>query len=345
MQLRSRIISLFLLVAASIFFVIVGCGGGGGNGGTSTGGTTPTTPTTPPFTVPQGITVRIAKIETFNCPEVTALVSVTDNQSGAAIKNLTEQNFQVTGGTGTVLPLTGFLEQAVTEPIVFSLAMDYSLSLEDTDVTAMEDATIGFLQEFYLSTTPESWGELIKFSIPIEVMQDFTTDENLLVAAVRAPFAGRDPSIKGTALYDAIGKALEDIVAFRTGPGAPANIPSQSFAIVLTDGIDNFASQKYDSNSLIDYANTYNIKIVTIGFGANTDPAILYDLANETGGLYIPADDSGDLSSSLSTFLDSLGNYYFLTFDDPGAGQQVITVDVTTPDGLTGSDALEYQCP
>ena len=232
------ILSLFLILSVAV----IGCGGsGGGSGGNGGNGDNGDDNPEPPFVPPAGISTRIIKIDTVACPEVDVYFSVYDQENGEPVRLLTDQNFQVIeDGSAKVIKEWYELDD-VSDPIVFSMVLDYSVSVLDQDLINIEDASTFFVDELFDLTAPLlNWGEITKFARDSEVIQPFTDDKNLILAGIAAPYPDRGTT--GTRLMDAIGLEIEEMVAFR---GATPGLPERSILIVVTDGKDD-SSQIYN---------------------------------------------------------------------------------------------------
>jgi VWFA-related protein len=325
-----------------LFLVITACGGGDGAEVTALPTTALPPDDTPiPFTPPAGITATITRIDTTNCPDISLFISVSD-EKGEPVLDLTDQNFSVLED-GNEKNITATYENNITEPIVFSLIIDNSLSLEDSDVVNAENAASYFVSElfdFTASNLLDNWGEVIKFARDLETLQTFTNVEQEILDGIAAPFSERGQ--KGTRLYDAIGKGIEDIIAFRSAPPAGNNLPERSVLIVVTDGQDTVSSN-YDKDSIIAAAAAENIQIIAIGFGSDIDGQALFDLAQGTGGLFFSVPTSDDLTSIFSQFLENLKNQYVLRYTS-GAGAHSVEVEVDNG-SLTDSDSQTFSCP
>jgi uncharacterized protein YegL len=332
-----------LLLALGL--ILGGCSGDGSSS-TTTGPqppspTDPSQPQPPPVIPPPGVTVRITGIDATACPDVAVYASVTD-ETNATVLGLTEQNLQLfEDGDEQIIDVS--YEDIITESIVFSLVMDYSLSLTDEDLVKVEEAAISFITELSNLTSSNklsNWGEIIKFVRNIEVMQDFTTvKEDLLEGIKTQP---QERGLTGTSLYDAIGNSIPKLIDFRNS--APADIPERSIMIVITDGLD-LDSTTYDIDRIIADARGGGIEIITIGIGSEIDAQGLFDMADGTGGLYFFAPTTDDLLTIFTQFLDNLKNQYILRYNtsDPGT-VNMVEVRVNTTDG-NDSDSLAFACP
>jgi len=331
------------LVAFCLF--LAACGGGGDSSGSFSPSTAPSTqpPTTPstqspPVLPPPGITSHIVRIDPSVCPEIAVYVSVTD-QNNETVLGLTDQNFQLLEDGVEQLPLDVTYAENISESIVFSLTMDYTLSLNDPDLIKVEEAASYFVNELFRITSTnqlDNWGEIVKFVRQSETTQGFTNVESDLIAGIEAPFADR--GITGTYLYDAIGNSIGSLTAFRNS--TQDVIPKRSILIVITDGLDT-ASKVYDIPKIITEANAGEVEIITVGIGSDIDAQGLYDIANGTGGLYFFAPTTDDLLSIFTQFLDNLKNQYIIkyTTSDPGSPNMVeVFVNTVNGDGYDLKD-------
>jgi hypothetical protein len=264
--------------------------------------------------------------------------SVNDDAS-RPVAGLTTQNIQVfeDGNAKAINQLDEFTD--VSDPIVFSLVMDYSVSVTDADLVNIENAAVTFVNGLFDQTNPLlNFGEIRKFARTSEIIQTFTSDENLILDGVLAPYPDR--GITGTKIYDAMGLEIEEMVAFRNStPG----LPERSVLIVITDGQDD-DSDFFDQDSVLAAAQGAGIQIVTVGFGDQVDLAPLFTLAIETNGLFFYAPTSAEIVDAINLVLDNLRSQYRLIYDSSGSGNHLVQV-VVTSGGLTDSDAFAFACP
>lgn len=336
----------FVSLLLVLTFALAGCGGGGGGGSDSAAGGDNVTPP-PPFNPPAGITAKIIKVETADCPQPTVYFTVTDDETGLPVTGLTDQNFMVIedGAQATIVNFTEIVD--ANGPIVFSIAMDYSYSLTDQDVLNEETAAEFFVTDlFSLTNGFSNYGEVIKFMQESEVTQVFTSDKDSILAAIESEgtdqiIIDRQNRVPGTGLYDALYRAIENMVAFRA---ANSGLPERSIQIVITDGKDAF-SVDYNIDNVIELASENNIQIIAIGFGEGASGEAgqnLFDLAQGTGGLYLGAPTSDDLYGLLTQLLDNLQNQYSITFDSD-INPHVVEIEVSK-DGFTASDSQNFEC-
>lgn len=264
------------------------------------------------FEAVSNLTVRINQVETdLNCPaaQITAYVSVTD-QGGYAVTDLTDSNFAVfEDDSEMVLTDFSFVSQ-VFKPISVGVVLDYSGSIIDKEenVVDMEEAAAEFVDQ--LGDADEA--EIVKFASEVEVMQAFTSDKDLLHAAIiTTADIGR-----WTALYDGVWQAVDDTAS---------RVKDRKAVIVMTDGVDigpegNQMSSK-EISDIIDYANNTGIPIFTIGVG-NFDTGILEQMAEDTGGQFYKSDTTDNLRTIYRQLAELLfENQYILDYDSAlGAG-------------------------
>jgi hypothetical protein len=331
------ILSLFLILTVTV----TGCGGGssGGSSGDGGGGNSSNEEPPEPFVPPEGILTKILNIDTASCPEVTVYFSVTDQENGEPIRSLTDQNFQaIEDGSSKVIKDWGELDN-VSEPIVFSMVLDYSVSVTDQDLINVEDSATFFVDELFDLTDPLlNWGEITKFARNSEVIEPFTDDKTLILDAITAPYPARGTT--GTQLYDAIGLEIEEMVTFI---GATPGLPERSILIVVTDG-ENDSSVIYNQATVTEAAINAGIEIFAVGFGSEVELQPLFEIAIDTKGLYVYAPTSDDLGGVMQIILDHLQHQYWVLYDSSGSGAHTVEV-VVNIDSLSDSDSLGFACP
>jgi Ca-activated chloride channel family protein len=276
------------------------------------------------------LAVQINQLDT-DCPnsnQVNAYVSVTD-QSGYPLTNLVSTDFSVSQN-GTNLIASASYVEAVNKPIAIAAVMDHSGSLTDQAV-AFADMKAGF-SNLFNHMRIDDIGEIVKFDSEVEVVQPFTSDKAVLVAAVAAPFdKGRF-----TRLYDAAYQAVEDTATRTTYRRA---------VVVATDGIDEGPTPGAQFSTrilpeLINNAVAKKVPIFTIGIGTSINAAVLQQMASATGGVYYQANTSQNLATIYQQLTSILyQKQYAMQFNQLmlGAGMtSILTIGVTS-NGVPGS--------
>jgi VWFA-related protein len=315
-------LSLFFIIALGLGAIAVtGCSGdgvfsGGGSSGDGSNGA-------------PALNVQINQVDLAGCPTIKVYVSVTD-QDGNPVLGLTEAEFS--------LIEDGFLQEfiqviwaaTVSSPISVCMALDYSGSMYDAGaIEAMEAAAIAFVDQM----SDDDWGEIIKFSTLVEVVQEFTQDKDLLRSSISDLWAGAD---QDTALYDAIGQAILDTLS-RTGRQA---------VIAISDGLENKSLDYKTSESIIAYATDSELPVFTIALGDGAETA-LEEIAEVSGGKYFYAPTADDLEAIYLEISDILENQYIISYDSDltGGGSYTLQVIVETQE-LSGSDSIQFTaCP
>lgn len=284
------------------------------------------------------INVKINQVDA--CPRivgtpVTAYVSVTD-QGGFPVTTLEESDFTLTEASVSQSVTTAFVNNSVNLSVV--LLMDYSFSItqEPDNVTDMENAALRFVDQLGIADE----AEIIKYSTTIEVTQPFTEDKTLLSSAIQSA-----PNLGGqTALFDAIARGVADI---------SSRNKDRKALIIITDGEDNDGTgNPLSDNTLADViaeANTQGVPVFTVGLGDRTDPIILQQLADDTGGTF----SDSITSDNLATIYQQLANLLFtdqyaLTYNTALANDETgdLEVTVTYAPGISGTDTKTISaCP
>ncbi len=167
-------------------------------------------------------------------------VSVLDN-GGQPVMGLHGEDFKVSED-GKRQRVTLFSGER--RPLRIALALDVSLSME-SKIRQVEEA----LRHFIDLLEPADEILVITFSDRVRVVQDFTSDRDLL-----AKVLDRLEPDGGTALYDAAYLAIQRV----------AKVPAESKAVVLvTDGVDTVSTTTF--NSLRELARRTEVPVFSIG--------------------------------------------------------------------------------
>ena len=261
---------------------------------------------------------------------IEAYVTVTD-ANGNPVGGLTAGSFTLTlDGVAVPIQPSDFSLPPSANPaknvsIVF--AMDYSPSTTGDPRAAMEGAVVDFIN----SMGPGDYAAIVKFNdsnpARASVVQPFTmTDaagKGVLVNATMLPYPG-----SSTNVYDGINAALDHFLS----PPVGVTLPSGPKAVVLiSDGQDNASINT--QSFVIDKASSLGIPIFTIGVGTpGTDGSNLMNaLAARTGGNYISAPTTTEVTNAYVTISSRLDNGYLLSFASSitDCSRHVLSVTVT----------------
>jgi VWFA-related protein len=156
-------------------------------------------------------------------------------------------------------------------PLTIALLIDTSASVKD-------------MLEFEKTTAAEFFTEvlrpqkdlalIIQFDSEVNLVQDFTQDQKVLVRALKSLKASNQ-----TSLYDAVYLAAEEKLKGETG---------RKVIVVITDGDD--ISSKLKKEDAIEAAQKRDVVIYGIGVQSEiTNFGVLKDFAKETGGAFFSA--------------------------------------------------------
>jgi VWFA-related protein len=266
--------------------------------------------------------LSINQVDMGNFPSVDIYLTVND-AAGNFVTGLDESNFKLKEANSVVSPFTASLLQSKSAGLSVGMVIDQSGSMYGI----MDDAKVAVKDFIDLSSgTQDQFGVVSIGSHAysavnqVAVVQDFTTDTQLLKSAV-------DPLTADgmTPLYDGIEKALE----------LTAQQPGIKAVIAFTDGDDTYSSK--DVDSVIAYAKTLGIPVYTIAIGyiGSSSEAVLTKIATQTGGTYTAAASVTDLSSIYQSLQTTLMQQYKVSFDSAlfTGDNACYDVEVTLPDG------------
>lgn len=142
---------------------------------------------------------------------------------------------------------------------------------------------------------------IIQFDSEVNLVQDFTQDQDRLIKALNSLQAGNS-----TSLYDAIYLAAEERLKEETG---------RRVIVVITDGDDT--SSKMPKEEAIEAAQRIDALIYGIGvrgeFGANF--SVLKKFADETGGVFFsPQARASEIQSAFKAIGEDLNGQYSLGY-------------------------------
>lgn len=262
---------------------------------------------------------------------IQVFVEVTDS-SGRPVGGLTAGDFAVSiDGNAVASPQFSLPPSQGNSNVSVVFALDMSSSVQNAALDPMRDAVTAFINSMAVG----DYAAVVKFneSNPEQasVVQPFTEIDggagtSALVAAVNAPYPGT-----GSNILDGVALSLAQLRS------PPVALPAGPKAVVLiSDGRDN-ASQT-TQQAVIDSANQGNVTIFTIGVG-NVGGNILRDLAQGTGGQYLPAPNAGEIADAYERIAQQLNNEYVLTFSSniTDCSSHTAAVNVTGHGSGTGS--------
>ena len=209
--------------------------------------------------------------------------------------------------TGTVS-----LTQAIQKDIAGAFIMDYSPSMQQQQITCMQNGVKAFINRM----DTFDLAEIVKFSNDVVVVQALTNNKTLLLQAA-------DSIVdlgEGSSLYESMYQGLVDV----------KNLSFEEYVravLTFSDGGDSTSS--VSKNEMIDVALEYGVPIYTVGLLSNPysqESLDLKNIADTTGGFYFRV--SPDTCIALITLYrrinSQLNNSYNLsiTWPEPGLPPQ-----------------------
>ena len=197
--------------------------------------------------------------------------------------------------------------QAEASSIV--LVVDTSGSMAGARLAAVQDAIRAFLAN--TATVPVA---LITFDDRVEVVQNFTSDSDEVLAAVSAL------SAEGmSALYEATARAATLASQAETGRGV---------MILITDGTQSAAQSRTTRAAALQAVQSSGLTTFTIGIGEEADLDYLQTLAGYGNGQMIALSNPVDLAAAFSRIHMAAGLSPALA-PHPGDTSVVLAVDVS----------------
>ncbi len=263
--------------------------------------------------------------------EVVSLnVTVTD-KTGRYLRGLTENAFSVfeDGSKQDLIYFSG-----TQLPTALALLIDTSASMSER-MRITQDAAIGFVQRMQADDT----ATIIDFDSRAEILQSFTSDQNLLVAAIRRTAAGGS-----TSLYNAVYIALNEFKRMRSG--TQDEVRRQAI-VVLSDGEDTSSLVPFEE--VLELAKRTEVAIYAISLkdpdastsrrgGFKESDFVMRQFAQETGGKAFFPSSATELAGIYTQVAEELAAQYTLGYASKnprrdGRWRRVV-VRIERPDAL-----------
>ncbi len=171
----------------------------------------------------------------------------------------------------------------------------------DTSASNMpsRNRLVAAVQRFLLPIHPPDQAKVGAFNDRIELMEDFTSDRNTLMAAL-----GRLGSGNGTRLYDAIAAGLDSLQA----------VDARRVILLVSDGADT--GSRADWRSVLEQARAEDVTIYVVYLESRYFDGVrivrsrpdrnVRRLAEETGGHYVELNPDDDLDSTFISLANEL---------------------------------------
>jgi len=257
----------------------------------------------------------IKYVDVSEFPTVRLCLCVYDGE-GQPVDGLANDNFSIMEG-GEISRDTPVESSKGDMPIAIAIAIDYSLSMDESDIENIDKASLNLVKQMREMDS----GAIIKFSIQASVVQSCTADKELLIDSIKAASEQED----GTALYDAIHESTSQISG---AEGIKA-------VIVITDGEDT--NSTHSPGSVIAHALKNKTSVYAIGLGDSLEGSELRKIAEETKGQYYSLADSKSLDEKYNFIQQALRNHYSVGYTSKSEPRESIRICVSR-DYIRGND-------
>lgn len=259
--------------------------------------------------------LRVHSLENIGQKRYALIFSVTDKNGDPIVAvNPSEVSLSVAASGQTLKAATvervtplHMMNAWATDKCSFANVMDYSGSMFQHDLTAIESNYSSFINDLVLPFS----ASVVKFDTNIVEVLPLTDNKTDLLNAVnkQVMYGG------GTALYEAMDKGLSHVTAR----------PHFRFLLVTTDGNSNAGSASLDD--VLQRSRQQGISTFVLGFGW-LNVGILKRLADDSDGYYSYVPDSGDLKKWFPRLAKIVNNIQVLEFstESPSVGMVELTV-------------------
>lgn len=203
-----------------------------------------------------------------------------------------------------------------TVQFAISFVLDYSGSMSSQDKKFLEEALVYFLDQL----PPVYRASVIKFNSKVSTYQTLTRDAGTLKDAIT-----RTMSSGSTALYDAMGKGLEELknetVPFR-------------LQLVFTDGMEN-SSKVHCHDSVVALSHREGIPVFVMGMGDIDVPAMM-SMTNDTNACFLYAPSNEQIKQIYQAIGSVMAQTYVVSWPLRKSDPTTVQIDATTPAGLVG---------
>lgn len=277
-----------------------------------------------------GITMEITGVNSTQMPTVIITANVL-NSARLPVRGLGAQDFVLSGELGErgrIVRVENITDEDLTYAV--ALVIDTSSSMAGAPIERAKEAARLFVN----AIGADDPVAILTFDNEVRLVQDYTSDKALLLAAINAlPFGGQ------TALYEAGLRGVE----------LAAQAPVERRAmILLSDGAEfGGASQAARSDALAAAARL-GVSAYTIGLGYGIDRSYLQDLAAGTNARFYESPTPAELEAIYTDLANLFRSLYVITLevDVPLDGTNyVVGLQANTEEGPSEVDASIVRAP
>ena len=221
-------------------------------------------------------------------------VAVFDGK-GEPVTDLAEQDFHIEEG-GVEIAHSHFESPSHRDPLSLAYVLDCSGSMSIGKVRDMGTAVAKSLED----KQPEDRISIYKYAFDVERAVEFTGSPKRLTAVIKRPYMGLKTASR---LHDAILQALDDVI-LETGYRA---------VVAITDGADRGSEHTYPA--VVRRFRNALVPLYVIGYGCGKAERDLGSLGTQSGGLFLSAENGGELNTACQSLLRRLSNYYSISYE------------------------------
>ncbi|MEZ4669827.1 MAG: VWA domain-containing protein [Anaerolineae bacterium] len=273
--------------------------------------------------------LQITGINRTDFPTVVVNANVFDNV-GQPVLGLGEENFSVVGELVDRMRVVK-VENITDDSLSFAavLAIDTSSSMAETPLQRTKEAAISFINLI----GPDDPVAIVTFDTDEQLIQDFTTDKDLLISKINAlGYGGR------TALYDG------GMLAVQTAANSP--VPRRA-VILLSDGAEYGGRSSSERSAALGEALRVGVPVYTIGEGFGYDRTYLQELADGTNATFHESPTPDQLLDIYNGLARTLRSQYIITLDsDLAADGKIYPLDLqVTANNVSAQARTQLRAP
>jgi hypothetical protein len=181
---------------------------------------------------------------------------------------------------------------SATSGVNIMFVIDNSGSMyPETMVVGSEENDVNFERVDFAENIINNLNEKVnfgvaKFTLRYSTLAPISSDDNAALSALES-IKTTEENFDGTEISNSIIRAVDEFSDYKT---------DHNYIIAITDGLPTNADEAAETRA-VKYAQDKNISVITIGLGKKIDPEFLSQIAEETGGVYYQAVNSGTFDS------------------------------------------------
>lgn len=275
------------------------------------------------------LTLEITGVDSSAFPTSVITANVYDSM-GQPVAGLTAENFALGGSLAASSRIVS-VENLATDSLPFAtvLIIDVSDSMSGAPLDFAQAAAFSYIE----SLRPIDPVAILAFGSGVQVIQDYTTDQNALINAIDSLFLnGQTALFQGT--YDGI----------LTADGSPVE---RAYVILLSDGAEFGGVSTVTPEEVIQQAIVDGVPVYTIGLGYGVDRSFLEGISEATNARFAESPSPEELTAIFDDLSATFASQYVITLesDAPADGTNYdLTLSVTQGENTASADA-ELRAP